>query len=996
MKGKYDIEYSQRHKKNKVRFYLQYKTKGNVNPEGYPGVYFCCQEEDFINIFESVTEEILSIQKNMTFWYYDPQNEKMNDEDLLFYLSKMQLFVIPVTSNFVYKKSHARDVEMAYALEYHIPILPLMMESGLEEDFNNVCEDMQFLYKTNSDPTAIPYRKKIERFLKDVLVDRETMFKIREAFDAYVFLSYRKKDRKYVEKVMHLIHTDKICRDVAIWYDEFLTPGENFSRSIEAALEKSSLFVIAVTPDILEDPNYVKDVEYPMAKENNKPILPIELEQIDREEMRRCYDDIPEPVAADHVKEISQSVLTALKNRRVVLMKNDDSPEHLFLIGIAYLYGIEVEKSPEISLQLLKRAADMKFDEAYKKLVTIYSIGDGVKKDYQEAMVWQKRYLEVLENRKKAYDEKSAMLMEKRWQRIERLKELSPNRKISPEEKYDLSDVFSELLKEPYTLWEIEIKLATELINLGKLAFDLGDVKQAKEYYEKSYELRKGLIIESSSSDTLYEMATSQSQAGEMYAREGDRKEAWKRYEGALEISEKLAAKFRTKIYWISVAYDLNRFSRICETKEEIEKAKEYSERALKISKYIPDSKEAWARRILGDSLLSLGEIGIMEKNLEEAKNYCERSLEIYQQLYEELDEIGDLKRVRWVMSDLGSILEEKGDDVQAKEYYEKRVELDLKIFKETETIISQRNLSIGYSDLGSIYEKENKIEEASKYYEKALEIAEKLAEEIGTTEDIEILTSEIKKLKYIIKEEGNQKKEKAFYERYLELGQELADRYKNTIILTEMLWNLGELCESTGEYNVTLKCYKQIILIRQKEVENGLYEKQGEILFFSTKLGRIYESLSEWEKAKEYYKIALKYARKLEEYPRVCYLLGLLGRLYEEDENWSEAKNYYDQALLVGEKCVDETGTVRDMMALSVIMYNLGCFYLKQNMYLESEVYFEKDLKIIEKLIGMGQESRMREAARDTLKKLSDVNKLKGDLEKAFEFYRRATELEE
>ena len=981
--------------RNIERFYLQYKIKGISNPDGCPGVYFCCHEEDFISTFETVTEEVLSIQKNIAFWYYDPQNEDMNDEDLSFYLSKMQLFVVPVTSNFIYKKSHARDVEMAYALEHHIPILPLMIESGLEQDFNSVCGDMQFLDRTNSDPTAIPYKEKLEKFLKDVLVDKETMLKIREAFDAYVFLSYRKKDRKYAEKVMHLIHADKFCRDVAIWYDEFLTPGEDFNTSIEAALEKSSLFVMAVTQNILEDPNYVKDAEYPKAKENNKPILPIEFEQIDREEIRRCYDDIPEPVSAEHVMEVSQRVLTALKDGHVVLLKNDSSPKHLFFMGLAYLYGIEVEKNPEMSLKLLKQAADMNLDEAYEKLVIMYSVGDGVKRDYHEAIVWQKRYLEVVENRKKAYDKKSAILMEKNCQRIEKLRELSPDGKISPEDEYDLSDVIPELLKEPYTSWEIETKLAAELINLGELTFDQGDAKQAKEYYERSYKLRKGLITGNSSSDLLYEISTSLSLNGEMYAWEGDRKEAWKRYEGALEISEKLAEKFRTRIYWISFVYDLNRFSRICETKEEIEKAKEYSERALWISERIPGSGEKWAMRILADSLLSLGEIGIIEKNLEKAKNYCERSLEIYQQLYEELDGIRDLKRIRWVMSDLGRIFEAKGEDIKAKEYYEKRVELDLKIFRETETVVSQRRLVTSYSDLGSIYKKEGKTEEASKYYEQALEIAEVLAEETGLTEYIDILLGEIKNLKYIIKEEGIREREKAFYEKYLELGQKLADKYKNTTIQTEMLRNLGELCETTGENDVTLKCYKQIVSIRQKEVENGLYENQGELLLFSTKLGIIYESLSEWEKAKETYKIALECARKIEEYPRVCYLLSLLGRLYERDKNWNEAKNYYDQALLVGEKCVDETGTVRAMMALSVTVYNLGNFYLNQNMYSESEIYFEKDLKIIEKLIEMGRGSRMRESAKDTLKKLGDVNKLKGDLEKASEFYKRAIEQE-
>ena len=43
----------------------------------------------------------------------------------------------------------------------------------------------------------------------------------RHAFDAYIFLSYRKKDRRYANELMRLIHNNPECRDIAIWFDEF-------------------------------------------------------------------------------------------------------------------------------------------------------------------------------------------------------------------------------------------------------------------------------------------------------------------------------------------------------------------------------------------------------------------------------------------------------------------------------------------------------------------------------------------------------------------------------------------------------------------------------------------------------------------------------------------------------------------------------------------------------------------------------------------------------
>ncbi len=112
----------------------------------------------------------------------------------------------------------------------HIPVLPFMMEEGLdilyatEEYFG----EAQYLNPRSHDTTEIRYEEKLKNYLDSVLISDETARRIRTAFDAYIFLSYRKKDRKYANELMHLIHDIPNFRDIAIWYDEFLTPGENF------------------------------------------------------------------------------------------------------------------------------------------------------------------------------------------------------------------------------------------------------------------------------------------------------------------------------------------------------------------------------------------------------------------------------------------------------------------------------------------------------------------------------------------------------------------------------------------------------------------------------------------------------------------------------------------------------------------------------------------------------------------------------------------------
>ncbi len=215
---------------------LHYKTRGNGSPQGKPRVYFCCHAEDFSKFFESISDEILQLQ-NCAIWYKDGE---IPQEKLLPDLRQMQLFVMPVTSRLLRTENEALSVEFQFAMEQHIPVLPLMQESGLSDLFNQRCGDLQFLDKHQTDSTAISYGEKLKRYLASVLIGDELAEKIRAAFDAYVFLSYRKKDRQYAQELMRLIHKNDFARDIALWYDEFLTPGEDFNESIRAALEKAS------------------------------------------------------------------------------------------------------------------------------------------------------------------------------------------------------------------------------------------------------------------------------------------------------------------------------------------------------------------------------------------------------------------------------------------------------------------------------------------------------------------------------------------------------------------------------------------------------------------------------------------------------------------------------------------------------------------------------------------------------------------------------------
>ena len=241
---------------------LRYKTSGKSKPERKPRVYFSCHPDDFEAAFPLITEDILS-NGYCVIWYdeefadlvHEPEEESVDDEfprpeeeagddelpDLTpeEAIKEMRLVVFAVTSKFLHEKNRAKDLELPLALENHIPVLPIMLENGLGGEFSNTCAKIQVVSKYVADPTATPYEEVLKTYLDSVLVGKELAERVKTAFDAYVFLSYRKKDREHAKRLIHLIHEKKEFRDIAIWFDEYLVPGERFNDAIRDAFEKS-------------------------------------------------------------------------------------------------------------------------------------------------------------------------------------------------------------------------------------------------------------------------------------------------------------------------------------------------------------------------------------------------------------------------------------------------------------------------------------------------------------------------------------------------------------------------------------------------------------------------------------------------------------------------------------------------------------------------------------------------------------------------------------
>ncbi len=375
---------------------LNYIVKGNADLKDLQKVFICAVEKDIDLYLDRLSGDLFKAQPDISIWY-PVENEGTSDDGDAYksLLSDMDLFVIIVTQAFLNGESRARNTEMIYAMENGIPVLPILFEKISKSRFSEVCGKLHVLDRNDPDPTSLPFEEKLKLFMDTVLLKDEMIGKIRQAFAAYIFLSYRKKDRKYAQEVMRLIHSNPFARDIAIWYDEYLTPGEDFNESIRHAFEKSDLFALVVTPNLLEQANYVMRVEYPMALDNGKKIIPFMPVKTDGEDLKRCYPGIPEVVNAgednaDYIDKLIREALT---------IRQDDSPEHKYIMGLAYLSGIDVETDHERALSLITDAAEQDLDEAILKLVTMYENGQGVQRSYYYGAVWHEKYVGLLERR---------------------------------------------------------------------------------------------------------------------------------------------------------------------------------------------------------------------------------------------------------------------------------------------------------------------------------------------------------------------------------------------------------------------------------------------------------------------------------------------------------------------------------------------------------------------------------------------------------------------
>ena len=731
-------------------------------PRGKPRVFFSCHPDDFEIAFPLISEDILR-HSNCCIWYDAQPQDLANmtkEEQKEFYasLEEMQLLVLGVTSRFINSESRARDAELKFAIEKHIPVLPIMLEQGLAREFNKKTNTaIQVVNRYSDDPTVIPYDDVLETFLKSVLIGDELAEKVRNAFDAYVFLSYRKKDREHAQRLMRIIHDNPGYQDIAIWYDEFLVPGEKYNDAIEDALRKSTLFALAVTKNLEEDGNYVMSKEYPKAhnrSENEKQFQIVSVELYDEKEKPpkrieldklKDHEEFPvkeiRDVHDEHIRpEVNQAFLDALE--RISKKENDGTPEHRFFIGLAYLCGIDMEINTERALQLIDSAArageteepctgsvlkakkpEKPCFEATEKLADMYLTGDGVPRNVEKAIEYQellcRQYRKEYEQHYSPDEHKG--FGTKYFRALIRLSDIlkdagKPQDAISrAEEALDLAQSLTDEVGKR----EVERDTAVICTRLGRLCQSQSNIGKAEKYYLQAVGIYEKLSHDMGTTRARRDLSIAKERLGDIARKQEKPELALAYYLEAYKIREKLAEKTSSLRAQRDFSVILTKLgSALRECHRDFSEAKDCFDRAYEIDKMIAaEEKTPQAKDDLGVSLVKQGDLYKEEKRYPAAAAAYQEARQIFREITEARGTVTFRKHYATSCEKLASAQKRFLPAEEVVAVFEEAITVRNALWKDYSSPVNAKELAVACYNAGVFMDDEKRLTEALKIW---------------------------------------------------------------------------------------------------------------------------------------------------------------------------------------------------------------------------------------------------------------------------------------
>ncbi len=966
---------------------MRYTTRGGSNPQGKAKVYFCAADGDF-EMLAPLAEELLAC-RNCAVWYLSPE-ETLEETSHKEALAEMQLFLIPVTRRLLTEPSRAKTLEIPFAMEHHIPVLPLMQEEGLLSLYPSLFGEIQYLSKLESDETGLSYEEKYKRYIDSVLVGGALATRVRAAFDSYIFLSYRKKDRRHADALMRLIHGSDALSSVAIWYDEFLVPGENFNDAITEALDKCAAVALVVTPNLVCEENYVAGVEYPLAKKKGKPVLPVEFVPTDRGALSRDFEGIAEPAVAEE-KTVGRLFASLVK--RVVPHKK--TAEHDYLMGLAYLGAIDVERDYDRAHLLLLSAAEKGSDDAMEKLYAMHQNGEGVARDPILAAHWLSRKAEFyLKKFKKSRTAADASVTARAYFRLaEHYRGLGQTDRSAPgyTSAYDYASIAATLTgdgtEERHFVAVCERSLAAIAATEARYATACDYYRHAAEVFASEWE-RDG------SAEALSELTDCRLALADCALAVNDADGAHSYLEQAREGLFPHKAESALRRIYIAVLGKLGEF--FLGEGENVRAEKYLSEHYALCRERHEELKNAATRAALVEATVLLARAYGGLGDEARAERYAEEALLMAREDAERDVIPATLRRLEKTLSARYEAFHDRYEWESARELAEERLEVLRELAGQNYTRETVLSICSVYAQLSRVYFSQGRPEDARPFVEAGINLIHSRG--LSDTMDPAVFTVRTacyEALGGLHRREGRLSEARRVFEEQLEERERFLAIRENPLALgmvykicNELSWIIGNDVQARRRYSERmLAC---ALAWHEKE---KCYASSDGVWYGTQRVAMAHMYAADYEKAKALFEEALALAEELYRvYPvpsakcTISITACSLCDLYVKLKNADEAERYNSYARRISEELVEERGSYSDRRNLYLAYERVRTIAAMRE---DKEGTFTADRMALEAAAEVGEAYPCYESYRDVLrcaKKLHESAKALSD-EEAHEF---------
>jgi len=314
-------------------------------------------------------------------------------------LYETSAMVLIVSQEYLEQSKTRAPFEYSLAKKIKLPIIPVALEPSLFPQFTEQEGAIHGISLLDDE-----YRLKLKDQLSNLLASETLIQEINDsAFTGCLFLSYRKKDLALARIFMKSFHDDKNFQSIAIWYDNFLSAGRVFDVEIENSIDNADVFALMATPNITETDNYVLKREYPYAIEHNKCIVAVKIIELDKKKFEESYTKIDFFASLNGMYDAFRQALPA------EAIIDNITTERGFLLGLAFLRGVMVEKDVERAIQLLTDSANGGYFRSAELLGKVYY--DLLK--YESSIYWYKQAAKISEDKNGIENEQTARIYRK-------------------------------------------------------------------------------------------------------------------------------------------------------------------------------------------------------------------------------------------------------------------------------------------------------------------------------------------------------------------------------------------------------------------------------------------------------------------------------------------------------------------------------------------------------------------------------------------------------